>query len=97
MRTLEAYEVSARRALRPGMTFRTIRGSGPVYGKTPVGEFGEFRCRRLYRRGRRRVYAEAVNIKSGCCHELYLDGPSYRGLSGTTERPYRIRLTGGER
>lgn len=93
LHALDQFPVSNRRSLRPGTTFKTIRGSGPVHNGAAVGHFGEFVCVRLYRRGRRRVYAEAIHRKNGTTHDLYINGPAYTSAAGTREKPYRIKLT----
>lgn len=93
-----AFRVSPRRELRPGMTFRTIRGSGPTHAGQPIGEFGTFRCLRLYRkaRGGRRLYCAAISEATGAVHDLYIDGPAFTSKTGTREKPYRVKLIAPE-
>jgi hypothetical protein len=56
--TPSSFRVSPRRVLRPGQTFRTLRGSGPTFHGEPVGDFATYRCLRFYHRGKggRRLY-----------------------------------------
>lgn len=96
---VESFAVSPRRALRPGMSFRVRRGSGPYLTTTgePAGaESGEYRCLRLWRETRRpaRVYCDAVGRDSGREHTLYLAGPVHRCpvLEALMIRPYAITL-----
>ncbi|MBX3440089.1 MAG: hypothetical protein KF861_21545 [Planctomycetaceae bacterium] len=91
------FRVSPRRVLRPGMTFRTRRGSGPTFAGRDVGEFSTFRCLRFYRRGRagRRLYCIALNERTGGTYDLFLDGPAFTSQAGTRERPYRVQIVSG--
>jgi hypothetical protein len=85
---LDSLRLSPRKHLRPGLTFRLKR----VGHNTPLGQFV---CRRLWRDSRRprRVYCDALSLRTGCTHTLYLDGPTYTSpVDGSLVRPYRVAL-----
>lgn len=96
---VDAFAVSPRRDLRPGMSFRVRRGSGPYLVTTgePTGaEPGEYRALRVWRDTRRpkRLYCDAVHCGSGRTHTLYIAGPAYRChlLPDLLIRPYAVKL-----
>lgn len=92
---IDELRISPRRVLRPGMRFRTLRGSGPrlIGSGAAWGVYGTFRCKRIYRcrRCRRRILCEAVSETYGGTFTLQLTGPATK-TSGIHWRPYKIAL-----
>lgn len=93
--TIEEFQVSPRKTLRPGMRFRTLRGSGPRHIRTGAawGVYATFRCLRIYpcRLSRRRLLCEATNERTGGRYTLQLCGPA-RKVGGIEWRPYKIAI-----
>lgn len=90
MEAVTELQLSPRVSLKPGDSFRTVRGTGPHFGesKTPLGPFETFTLLSFIQK-RTRLYGEARS-ESGT-HVLYLKGPKYKSPGGSTYEPFKIK------
>lgn len=90
LKPVEQLQLSSRIALKPGDQFRTVKGTGPLFGgKHALGPYSTFRLVQL-ERNCTRVYAEAVDVRSCQTHTLYVSGPRYQ-QGDTVMVPFKVR------
>lgn len=89
MQAVSELRLSPRVVLRPGDQFRTVRGSGPMYGECPLGPFSTFQVVRLESK-RTRIFAECIDQSTGMTHTLYVAGPRFRS-GDMVYRPFRLK------